>query len=192
MRCTALLRRGFALLRPRMSGAGVAFPVRFFSVHFRCDALLCTSSPKHYLAFLLQSITWLFFSKALLCHSSLFRCDALPFFSFPARRAAYPARYCAFLLPSVAQNFLSKALQCISNPTHRMTFLFRSIAVRIQSSALRVQALPQLCGLLHILRVALPCGSYPRHFIALHCPTLPLPSNTLPMPCTAFLLRSHA
>ena len=105
-------------------------------------------------ALLLQSITWHFFSKALLCHSVPMRCFAL-------------------LLQGIA-------------------LLFISGASRSASSALRVQALPQLCGLLHILRAALPCGSYPRHFIALHCPTLPLPSKTVPMPCTAFLLPGRA
>jgi len=68
-----------------MSGAGVAFPVRFFSVHFLCDALLCTSSPKHYLALLLQGIALLFFSGASRSVSSALLC-----ISSPQRRAKLP------------------------------------------------------------------------------------------------------
>lgn len=193
MRCTALLRRGFALLRPRMSGAGVAFPVRFFSVHFRC------------LARPLQSITWHFFSKALLCHSIPMRCFALLiqgiallFFSGASRSASgallcissptrcsaflfLPARCLATLFPSVAQRLLSKALQCISNPTRRRAVRFLSIAVHNISSPKHCRAYPiqRVAGasIAAAMRLtAYPSRCFTLRFLsdAFHCFALPL------------------
>ena len=185
MRGAAVLCRGFALLRPRMSGAGVAFPVRFFSVHFRCDALLCTSSPKHYLALLLQGITWHFFSKALLCHSSLFRCDALPFFSFPVRRAAYPARCCAFLLRRGAARFFSPASHSASSPKRCCAFLIRRVAGASIAAAMRLTAYPSRCFTLRFLSDAFHCFALPHFAPAKQNSANALYCFSTPQPCPA-------
>ena len=111
------------LLCLRMSGAGVAFPVRFFSVHFLCEALLCTSSPKHYLALLLQGAALPFSSDAMLCPSSPRHCPAFHFrcvaqriqriagasIAAAMRLTAYPSR-CLTL------RFLSEAFHCFALP----------------------------------------------------------------------------
>lgn len=150
-------------------------------------------------ALLLQSITWLFFSNALLCRSVPTRCFAI--FSFPVLGMSSPRHCPAFLFQSVALPFFSDAMLCPSSPKRCSAFLiqhsaqlFFSKALWCISDALRVQALPQLCGLLHILRAALPCGSYPGHFIALHCPALPSLSErcqcyVLLCPSAAWLCR---
>ena len=156
-----------------MSGAGVAFPVRFFSVPFRCDALLCTSSPKHYLALLLQGVALPFSSDAMLCFALLLQGIALLFFSGASRSA-------------------SSALMCISNPMHRLTFLFQSVVVHIRrvagasiAAAMRLTAYPSRCFTLRFLSEAFHCFALPRFALtkqnsanALYCFSTPQPRIT--------------
>lgn len=137
------------LLCLRMSGAGVAFPVRFFSVHFLCDALLCTSSPKHYLALLLQGAALPFSSDAMLCPSSPRHCPAFHFrcvaqriqriagasIAAAMRLTAYPSRcltlrflseaFHCFALPhfAFAKQHIANALYCFSTPQPRIARL---------------------------------------------------------------------
>ena len=125
-----------------MSGAGVAFPVRFFSVHFRCDALLCTSSPKHYLTLLLQGVALPFFSFPMRCFAILLFPGASRSVSSALLCISSPAWGCAFLLPGVAQRFFSKALLCISNPTRCGCKHCRSYAAYCISFALLYLAVP--------------------------------------------------
>lgn len=138
MRCTALLRRGFALLRPRMSGAGVAFPSRF------------VSSPRH-------SASTLCYSDAVLSHPVPMLCVAfarpcsplpLPFCANPARRGAWAGM--AFPMQILAYLCLSRTGLCFSG-------------------ALRVQALPQPCGVLHI-----PCPAAPDFAVAMDVIAIPV------------------
>lgn len=197
------------LLCLRMSGAGVAFPVRFFSVHFRCDALLCTSSPKHYLALLLQGVALPFFSFPMRCFAILLFPGASRSVSSALLCISSPAWGCAFLLPGVAQRLfskalqcISKALQCISNPTRRRAVRFLSIAVRNSSSPKRCSAYPiqRVAGasIAAAMRLTVyPSRCFTLRFLseAFHCfalLTLPLPSKTVPMPCTAFLPPGRA
>lgn len=161
------------LLCLRMSGAGVAFPVRFFSVHFLCDALLCTSSPKHYLAFLLQGVALPFSSDAMLCFALLLQGIALLFFSGASRSA-------------------SSALMCISNPMHRLTFLFQSVVVHIRrvagasiAAAMRLTAYSSRCFTLRFLSEAFHCFALPRFALTKQNSANALYCFSTPQPCPA-------
>lgn len=184
-----------------MSGAGVAFPVRFFSVHFRCDALLCTSSPKHYLALLLQGVALPFFSFPMRCFAILLFPGASRSVSSALLCISSPAWGCAFLLPGVAQRFFSKALLCISSPKRCCAFLIRRVAGASIAAAMRLTVYPSRCFTLRFLSEAFHCFALP-HFAlakqnsanALYCFSTPWPRMAqrclfVPVPLSARLFR---
>ena len=152
--------------------------MRCVALHFFSKALLGSSSPRHYLAFLLQGV-------------------ALPFFSFPMRCFA-------ILLFSKALQCISKALQCISNPTRRRAVRFLSIAVRNSSSpkrccafliqrvagasiaaAMRLTAYPSRCFTLRFLSDAFHCFALPHFALAKQNSANALYCFSTPQPCPA-------
>ena len=163
-----------------MSGAGVAFPVQIISSPRHSSSELCFSS-----ALPGNPVPMPCTSSPRLCPASPLLCSPLPlpFCANPARCGAHPARCGAWAGVAFPMQIL--AYLCLS----RTGLCF--------SGALRVQALPQPCGLLHI-----PCLAGPRlsgaerheaipvHFIALHCPALPLLSEL--RQCTVLLCYSGA
>ena len=156
-----------------MSGAGVAFPVRFFSVHFRCDALLCTSSPKHCLALLLRRLATLFpsvaqrlFSKALQCISKALQC-----ISNPTRRRAV--------------RFLSIAVHNISSPKHCRAYPIQRVAGASIAAAMRLTAYPSRCFTLRFLSDAFHCFALPHFAPAKQNSANALYCFSTPQPCPA-------
>lgn len=122
------------------------------------------------------------------CFARQSRAHALQICAYPARRGAWAG--VAFPMQILAYLCLSRTGLCFSG-------------------ALRVQALPQPCGLLHIPCladpnftsqqpcVALPfrCGTSRCYSSACHCFTLPrfaLTKRTVPLPCTALPKRGVA
>lgn len=139
---------------------------------FSCAVLFC-SFPMRCAAFRIQSITWLFFSKALPC------------FSFPVRRVAFPARCCAFLLRHVAVPGQAYRLPCKS--------------WHIYALAAQSLAFPARCGCKHCRSYAACCISFallylavPIRCISLLC-TAPLcPRQAKQCQCLVLLFYSQS
>lgn len=131
---------------------------------FSCAVLFC-SFPMRCAAFRLQSITWLFFSKALPCFSFPLRRVA-----FPLRRVAFPARCCAFFflrrvavpgqayrLPCKSWHIYALAAQCLAFPARCGCKHCRSYAAYCISFALLYLAVPIRCISLLCTAPLCPC-----------------------------------
>lgn len=149
MRCTALLRRGFALLRPRMSGAGVAFPVQFISSPRHSSSELCFSSALPGNPVPMQSL-----AIARPC-SPL----PLPFCANPARCGAWAG--VAFPMQIPAHLCLSSTGLCFSGALRVQALPQLCFSRHILSFAG-----PSFSG-------AERRAAIPGHFITLRCPALP-------------------
>lgn len=129
-------------------------------------------------ALLLQSITWLFFSKALLGISSPRRCFAILLFS--------DAMLChSSLSRCVAQRFFSKALLCISSPKRCCAFLIRRVAGASIAAAMRLTAYPSRCFTLRFLSEAFHCFALPHFALAKQNSANALYCFSTPQPCPA-------
>ena len=128
-------------------------------------------------------------------HTLLFQCFALHFFAtalpcFAFAMQPLPLPFCANPARCGAWAGVAFPMQILAYPCLSLTWL-------CFSGALRVQALPQLCFSRRILSFAGPSFSgaerraaIPGHFIALHCPALPLLSEL--RQCTVLLCYSAA
>ena len=140
---------------------------------FSCAVLFC-SFPMRCAAFRLQSITWLFFSKALPCFSFPLRRVAFPLrrVAFPLRRVAFPARCCAFFfLRRVAVPGQAYRLPCKS--------------WHIYALAAQCLAFPARCGCKH-------CRSYAAYCISFALLYLAVPIRGISLLCTAPLCPCQA
>ena len=155
---------GSSVLCLCMSGAGVAFPAQFFSVHCRCVALhffskalpgfafamqphalafLCKSGAEHDLAYLSLSCTRLFFSRALRvqalplpCGDKRCRSHAWRCHSGAKRHEAIPGHFIALHCPALPS--LSELCQCL-------VLLCYSAAPHRPATPSRCEASPCLC-----------------------------------------------
>lgn len=143
-------------------------------------------------AFPVQIISSPCHSVSILCYSSALHCT-----SSPRLCPASPLLCSPLPLPFCADPARCGAWAGVAFPMQILAYLCLSRTGLCFSGALRVQALPQPCGLLHI-----PCLAGPRlsgaerheaipvHFIALRCPALPLLSEL--RQCTVLLCYSGA
>jgi|GEM_PF-6667618 len=153
--------------------------------HFFSKALLGISSPRRCFAILL-------FSDAMLCHSSLSRCVAqriqrvaVHFFSGVGLRVSSPRRRTALLLQSAAVHFFSKALLCISSPKRCCAFLIRRVAGASIAAAMRLTAYPSRCFTLRFLSEAFHCFALPHFAPAKQNSANALYCFSTPQPCPA-------
>ena len=131
-----------------MSGAGVAFPAQFFSVHCRCVALHFFSEALPGFAFAMQP------------HAIAFLCKAAA-----AHNRAFPARCSAERFQRVAGASIAAAMRLTAYPWRCVTKLCRSHAWRCHSGAKRYEAIPGHFIALH--RPALPSLSELRQCLVL-------------------------
>jgi hypothetical protein len=159
--------------------------MRCVALHFFSKALLGSSSPRHYLAFLLQGVALPFFSFPMRCFAILLFPGASRSVSSALLCISSPAWGCAFLLPGVAQRFFSKALLCISSPKRCCAFLIRRVAGASIAAAMRLTAYPSRCFTLRFLSDAFHCFALPHFAPAKQNSANALYCFSTPQPCPA-------
>lgn len=171
-----------------MSGAGVAFPVRFFSVHFQCvvlhfvsKALLGSSSPEHCPALLLRCLATLFpsvaqrfFSEALQCISNPTRRRAVRFLFIAVRNISSPKHCSAYPIQRVAGASIAAAMQLTVYPS-------RCFTLRFLSDAFHCFALPHFAFAWRNSANALYCFSTPQPCPATQCSSTPVLHGVYPL-----------